>query len=94
MLYNIKVNGNLISFDKKTEDNNLVVSVPYDPAWTAEINGESVQTYKTLGGLLGIKVAEKGKVDLEYNIPGLKVSIIISTISIVLCLCLIIRIAI
>lgn len=93
-IYNIKVNGNLISFDKKTEDNNLVVSVPYDPAWTAEINGESVQTYKTLGGLLGIKVAEKGKVDLEYNIPGLKVSIIISTISIVLCLCLIIRIAI
>ena len=88
----IKVNGNLVSFDKKTEDTNLAISVPYDSAWTAEINGKPVQTYKTLGGLLGIRVIEKGKVNLKYNVPGLRVSIIISIISVVvLCLCLVLR---
>ena len=88
----IKVNGNLISFDKKTEDTNLAISVPYDSAWTAEINGKPVQTYKTLGGLLGIRVIEKGKVNLKYNVPGLRISIIISTVSVVvLCLCLVLR---
>lgn len=82
----------MISFDKKTEDTNLAISVPYDSAWTAEINGKPVQTYKTLGGLLGIRVIEKGKVNLKYNVPGLKVSIIISTISVILlCLCLVLK---
>lgn len=88
----IKVNGDLISFDKKTEDTNLAISVPYDSAWTAEINGKPEQTYKTLGGLLEIRVIEKGKVNLKYNVPGLRVSIIISTISVILlCLCLVLK---
>ncbi|MDN4832844.1 YfhO family protein [Ligilactobacillus salivarius] len=86
---NIKVNGNLISFDKKTEDSNLAISVPYDSAWTVKMDGKPVQTYKSLGGLLGVKITEKGRVSLKYNVPGLKISILISVISVILlCLCL------
>ncbi|AOO74267.1 ABC transporter permease [Ligilactobacillus salivarius] len=89
---NIKVNGNLISFDKETEDADLAISVPYDSAWTAKINGKPIQTYKTLGGLLGVRITEKGKVNLKYNVPGLKASILISAISIILlCLCLAVK---
>lgn len=82
----------MISFDKETEDADLAISVPYDSAWTAKINGKPIQTYKTLGGLLGVKITEKGKVNLKYNVPGLKASILISAISIILlCLCLAVK---
>src|SRR5699024_12710811 len=75
-----------------SEDADLAISVPYDSAWTAKINGKTIQTYKTLGGLLGVKITEKGKVNLKYNVPGLKASILISAISIILLyLCLAVK---
>lgn len=61
----------------------LIVSVPYDKAWQATVDGYSVKVRKALDGLVAIKVSPgKHNVQFNYVVPGLKIGTIVSSIAI------------
>lgn len=74
--------GNLQSTPDK---NYAVLTIPYDENILIKVDGEKVNYDKILGGIVGFKISEGlHKIDFEYHIKGLKMGIIISSISLVL----------
>ena len=70
---------------QSTSDKNYVVlTIPYDENILIKVDGEKVNYNKILGGIIGFKIPEgRHKIDFEYHIKGLKMGIIISSISLV-----------
>lgn len=66
-----------------TKPDNLFFSIPYDPGWSAEIDGESVPVNK-LGGFIGVNV-EQGQhvVELHYKPKGFNLGLILSIFGLV-----------
>ncbi len=63
----------------------LFFSVPYDDGWTAEINGHSVEIENVSGGFMAILCeAGENKIIFHYQLPGLKIGIIISVTGLLL----------
>lgn len=64
-----------------TKPDRLFFSIPFDPGWSAEIDGDSVPVNK-LGGFIGVNV-EQGQhvVELQYKPKGLNLGLIISLFS-------------
>ncbi|WP_125589578.1 YfhO family protein [Companilactobacillus jidongensis] len=60
----------------------LLLSVPYDNGWSAYDNGKKVKIHKVVDDLMAIDL-DKGyhKVELKYQVPGLKLGWIISVMS-------------
>ena len=57
----------------------LVLTVPYDEGWTAEVDGYPVDIDMAFGALSGIPVAEGDHtVRLKYRTPGLDIGLMIS----------------
>ncbi len=66
-----------------TNHNNLFFSIPYDPGWSAKVDGESVPV-KKLGGFIGVDV-EQGQhvVELHFKPEGYNLGLILSIFSLV-----------
>ena len=64
------------------DDSTVYTSIPYDEGWEVYVNDKLVNTYSLGNSLLAFN-ADKGlnKIELRYKIPKLKISLIISTIS-------------
>lgn len=63
-----KIEGNI----KVQEDGVLMFSIPYDEGWNIYINGEKMETYPIIEGLMGIDLQEgEYKVKMVYHCPGL-----------------------
>ncbi|APX73338.1 hypothetical protein BTM29_05790 [Companilactobacillus allii] len=62
----------------------LLLSVPYDNGWSAYDNGRKVEIHKVVSDLMAIDLS-KGyhKIELKYQVPGLKLGWIISITSMI-----------
>lgn len=81
---NVNQNGNVISFNAKKIKNNMTVTLPFDEGWNVYVDGKKVKIYKSLGGLIGFNKSNGMNIEMKYVVPGLKQSIIISIISVVI----------
>jgi uncharacterized membrane protein YfhO len=65
----------------------LFFSIPFDKGWQINIDNQSSKIYIVNGGLMGIPI-KKGyhKIELVYFPPGLKLGMIISSLTIILCI--------
>lgn len=68
-----------------TEDEVLFTTIPYDKGWKVTVDGESVDTLKLGEGFLGIDIT-KGEhiVEMKFEMPGKKIGILLSFISLFL----------
>ena len=57
----------------------LLLSLPYEPGWHAQINGKSVTPKKILSGLTAVPITTgKNQIKVYYQVPGLRLGILIS----------------
>lgn len=63
----------------------LLLSIPYDKGWSAYDNGKKVKIHKVISDLMAIDL-DKGyhKIELKYQVPGLKAGWIISIVSVLI----------
>lgn len=83
VLNNVQIGNNQIAGEISLEENKIMfLSIPYDSAWKAEVDGVEVPLYKANVGFVGIPL-EKGdhKINLEYTTPGIGVGAIVSMIA-------------
>ncbi len=68
------------------EERIVFFSVPYEPGWSATVNGERVQVLKTNVGFMSVIVPQGERVSIEftYRTPGLIAGVLMSAGSIVL----------
>lgn len=60
----------------------LIFSFPFDKGWTVRLNDELASTFRTNFGLLGIKIIPGTyKIELSYEVPGLKFGRVITLLS-------------
>lgn len=63
-------------------DSTLILTIPYDESIEIYANGMKQETIKSLGGIMSVKLDEGiYQIDFKYRIKGLKMGIIISSIS-------------
>ena len=68
-----------------SKDSLILYTVPYDNGWTAKLNGKKVKIEKVDNGLMAIKIYKgANNIEFNYEVPGLKLGRLISTISIVI----------
>lgn len=82
------IKGNVCS----TEDKQILfTTIPYDKGWKVKINGMDGQITALMNGaFVGVVISEEGEYTLEFrfNAEGIKLGIIISILSILICLAL------
>lgn len=63
----------------------LYTSIPFEPGWSAKVNGEKVKIHDVFGSFIGLEL-EKGynEIELKYRTPLLIESVLISFIGIVI----------
>lgn len=60
----------------------LYIAIPADKGWTATVNGQTVTPQTVIGGMLALPIqAGKNQIQLTYHVPGLRVGVIISLLS-------------
>ena len=67
-----------------SKDSSVLFSIPYEDGWTIYVDGNKVKYYKFLESFIGINL-NKGShsIKMYYEIPGIKIGIIISLISLI-----------
>ena len=83
----------IINYDKNqiqaqinvTENNKILyTSIPYDKSIRIEVDGNKIEPLKTFDTLISLKLDKKiHKIKIKYELPGLKIGIILSIIGIV-----------
>ncbi|WP_369833328.1 YfhO family protein [Companilactobacillus pabuli] len=63
----------------------MLFSIPYDDGWSATVDGQKVKLHQVVDNLMAIDL-DKGqhKVELNYQVPGLKIGWIVSVVSVIL----------
>lgn len=64
----------------------LFMSLPYDPGWTAYIDGNEAHIIRLIDGtFMGLMFGEDGEhtVEFKYECPGLKIGIIVSALGLI-----------
>ncbi len=59
----------------------MLLTIPYDPGWTAHINGTEVEVVRLLeGAFMGVYLPKEGEYEIsfDYDVPGLKVGMCVS----------------
>ena len=63
----------------------MLFNIPYNNGWNASIDGKKVKIHKVVDNLMAINLKSgHHQVVLNYQVPGLKLGWIVSTISIIL----------
>lgn len=76
-----KIEGNITA----VKDGILMISVPYDEGWTIYANGEKMDTYPLIGGLMGIDLPEgEYQIKMVYHCPGLLTGFVTTLLGILL----------
>lgn len=88
---NLKVNNTNIILNTTTysKKNTITLTVPYSKGWRASVDGKTTKIHKSLGDLMSLNV-KKGNhtIRLDYSVPGLSLSLIISILSLLFLLIL------
>ena len=68
------------------KDRILFFSVPYEDGWSATVNGEPAEIYKTNVGFMAVRVpaGESVRISFQYATPGLLLGTMISLLSILI----------
>ena len=68
------------------EDGILMIAIPYEKGFNIELNNEKVEYFEVADTFIGINI-EKGEnnIKITYEQPGLKLGILISAISTIIC---------
>ena len=62
----------------------LYTSIPYDEGWTLKVDGKDYEYIKILNGFIGVDLEEgQHNIEFKYNLPGFKVGLSISIISLI-----------
>lgn len=57
----------------------LYTAIPYDPGWTATVNGQPVEPIKVLGNFTALPLTDQSNhIVMSYHVPGLLLGIILS----------------
>lgn len=81
-----KCEENIVTITTNVEDNKKIfIPITYDKNWIATVNGKEVEVEESLGGMISVDL-EKGKneIKLIYTYPLIKISGIISIVSLIL----------
>ena len=63
----------------------MLFSIPYDDGWSATVDGKKVKIHQVVDNLMAIDLTKgQHKVELNYQVPGLKIGWIVSIVSIIL----------
>jgi len=83
-----KINGTV----KVTRNNQiLLLNIPYGKGWTAKVDGKNVPIKQVVGNMSYLELKPgKHEIKLKYQVPGLKLGLIISLLGLVLYIVLII----
>ena len=78
--------GDVTVTDNKTL---LYTSIPYDEGWTLKVDGKDYDYIKILNGFIGVDL-EGGQhtIEFKYKLPGFKVGLSISIISLIILVCI------
>jgi len=67
------------------KDSPMLFSIPYDNGWKATVDGKAVKIHKVADNLMAVNLkAGHHRVELNYQVPGLKLGWIISIASLIL----------
>lgn len=69
-------------------DQMMLLSIPFSEGWQATLDGEPAEIFPILdGGLSAISIPNEGSynIDLRYRMPGAKVGVSVSAVTLVLC---------
>lgn len=90
---NVEIKNNRITGDIKVPDRRMLcIAIPYHKGFTAFVDGEKTKLEKANGMYMALPV-EKGHhtIELEYNLPGQKVGLVVSGIMLMVIIVLQIR---
>lgn len=86
-----KVSGNSINIEttKNFNSNYLMLTIPYDKGWKVTVNGKKKTPKLLISTFMGVKV-NKGvnKITLHYEVPGIKISILLFILGILISCCM------
>ena len=78
--------GDVTVTDNKTL---LYTSIPYDEGWTLKVDGKDYDYIKILNGFIGVDLEEgQHTIEFKYKLPGFKVGLSISIISLIILVCI------
>lgn len=67
----------------------LYTSNPYDEGWTLKVDGKDYEYIKILNGFIGVDLEEgQHTIEFKYKLPGFKVGLSISIISLIALVCI------
>ena len=67
----------------------LYTSIPYDEGWTLKVDGKDCEYIKILNGFIGVELEEgQHNIEFKYKLPGFKVGLSISIISLIALVCI------
>lgn len=67
----------------------LYTSIPYDEGWTLKVDGKDCEYIKILNGFIGVDLEEgQHTIEFKYKLPGFKVGLSISIISLIILVCI------
>ena len=67
----------------------LYTSIPYDEGWTLKVDGKDHDYIKILNGFIGVDLEEgQHTIEFKYKLPGFKVGLSISIISLIALVCI------
>lgn len=75
-----------------TKDGTLLLTIPYNVGWKAYVDGKIVETYCVDYGFTGIDMTEGvHEVELKFELPGLKIGLVISICSMIMAVFICVR---
>lgn len=84
---NVRSNSIQIETTKYFKKNKIMLTVPFDKGWKANVDGKNVKISKTVNNFIEFKLTQgRHKVHLTYELSGLRIGVSISAISILLVL--------
>ena len=67
----------------------LYTSIPYDEGWILKVDGKDCEYIKILNGFIGVELEEgQHNIEFKYKLPGFKVGLSISIISLIALVCI------
>ncbi len=92
-LQNVKVDNSSLSGTANSKTGGtMMLTIPYDKGWRFQVNGKDVETTKTAGYFTSIEVPKgKAVITASYHVPGMRVGLAVTLISLLILLLLYIR---
>ena len=76
----------MINLNHSKEDGILMITIPYEKGFSIEVNNEEVEYFEVADAFIGVNVKKgENEIKITYEQQGLKLGILISVISTIIC---------